>query len=194
MAKKNTAASNADDSAFKKQEEEENGNWEESDSDDAPDGEFEAAPSDLDADYRDVAADRSDGWYEPVKGSWFEGRLIGRFEMSNQKNSDGKPRAYYQARVLRGSGYMKVGKGKDVKRVKYERGTLLAFDERKAMESLRPQATSDGVYNVYVEALDKEPVAGTNRTFWKFKVRAKTLRPPKAPLASNTAIDDDIPF
>jgi hypothetical protein len=151
---------------------------------------FQKPPTDFDG-WQDVSAERSDGWYQPEEGSWFNGILLGRFEM-NQLNDDGKRRAFYQVKVRDCSARMMVGKGDDARIENVEKGKILAFDERKAMEVIRPHAESDGQYAVFVHCIGKEAL-DKKRTFWRFAVKTKTIRAPKTPLRSRE-VDDDIPF
>lgn len=148
-------------------------------------------PPDL-SDFQDVTAARADGWFQPEPGAWLMGRLLGRYEM-NQLDANGKKRAFYQIRVTQCSAKMIAGKGDDAKEVPIAKGHIVAFDERKSLEVLRPYADSDGVYDTFVQSVSKEPIKGTNRTFWRFETKTKTLRPPKTPRAS-LPTDDDIPF
>lgn len=160
------------------------------------DDNFAPAPE-LD-DWQDVAAERADGWYLPVEGSWFMGRLLGRYEMK-KRDDNGKIRAFYQVLVSKASAKMKVGKGDTATEERVpaaksaEEAIILAFDERASLEVLAPYADNDGVYDVMVECLGKEPIPGTSKSWWNFKTKVKMRKKGNLPLSSRR-VDDDIPF
>jgi hypothetical protein len=159
--------------------------------------------------FRDLAPDRADGWMQPAAGAYVLGRLLGRFVMA--KAGRKKQRAFYQVKVKKcgapktkdnpaGEIYMVSGKGDDSTTLPVQKGVTLAIDERKAIESLAPYAESDGVFDVFIQMIEKIEVAGGEQTFWRCNVRTKQLKAPSHPVrASSNARaasdeDDDIPF
>jgi hypothetical protein len=138
-------------------------------------------------DYQDVTAERADGWFQPQPGAWLLGRLLGRFEMN-----DGE-RAFYQVKVQSASAQMMTGKGDDARSVKVEKGNVVAVDERKALEILRPYAESDGIYSVLIQSVSKDEIKG-GKSFWRFVTKCKALKPPTSPLRAHKAEIGDVPF
>jgi hypothetical protein len=138
----------------------------------------------------DVTADRAAGWWAIDEGSWLYGRLRGRYTMA------GGQRAYYQLQVLKASPgcNMVVGKGEEAEEVPIEPGMVVNFDERKSVAALAPHAESDGVFNVFIRALEKVKLDNGN-TWWRIQIKAQAVKPPSKPIGRGSPESDaEIPF
>jgi hypothetical protein len=147
---------------------------------------FEKPPED--GAFQELTASDADGWYRPIEGSWFQGRLLGRYEMNDGK---GGKRGFYQVKVKKAAGRMITGKGDDAVEISINEGCILAFDERSALKVLQPQAESDGVYDCLITCHGKEDIKG-GKTFWRFSTKVKCLKAPSRPLVTSSL--DEIPF
>lgn len=132
-------------------------------------------------------------WWKPEAGKYVLGRLVGRFPRANGKGH------FYQIKLLKGQSAEGIqGSGEDAKTVTVKEGGVLNMDERSAMEALVPYAKSDGVFNVFIHALEKVKLQNGN-TWWRLEVKVQTVKPPTHPLQNEMAereqVDDmGLPF
>lgn len=142
------------------------------------------------AGFTPVTSTDARGWWRPEPGVPIMGRLIGRFTMSNG-------RAFYQVKIAAEVENVSiiVGRSNDAKVETAEPGDIVNFDERKAIESLRPYAESDGIYDVWLMPGEKITLPNSN-TFWPIDVAQKQLRAPSVPISASPkeVADNDLPF
>lgn len=159
----------------------------------------------------DLQPDRADGWFQPTPGAAIIGRLLGRFEMARVARK--KVRAFYQIKVKKawspksdrnpnGEVFMVSGKGDESVTLPVTKGTILAMDERKALELMAPYAeavqVNGGVFDVFILHKEKIDIAGGEQSFWRCNVRVKQLKAPSHPVRLRARAasdeDDEIPF
>ncbi len=113
-------------------------------------------------------------WFKCEVGAVCQGRLIGRFQRKDSKG------AYYQIKLSQTCKAVQ-GKGDASKTIELEPGDIINVDERSAISSLQPYADSDGIFDVYIQALEKIKLDG-GKTFWRMNAGEKQLKAPTHPI------------
>lgn len=134
-----------------------------------------------------------DGWYKPVAGDGFYGRVIGNFQIEDKK-----------AKRMRDVVIVRLGVEcnavADKKSVKLAEGQCLGVSIRHKLLPLMEHITNKNV--VYVKALEQKPI-GNGQSMWEFDIKSKGIKaPPPEPrvlthdqaAAGGVVGDDDIPF
>ena len=131
-------------------------------------------------------------WWNIKTGGTIQGRLMGRFT--------GRNGPYYQIRL---SANMEVpsieGKGEAAIEKILMEGDTVSLGERSGLKILAPYAESDGIFDVFIKALEKVPLDG-GQTWWRFKVATRTIKASSHPITAvkpeiSTETDtSDIPF
>ncbi len=134
-----------------------------------------------------------DGWYKPVAGDGFYGRIIGHFQVADKKN--GKMRDVVIVRLG-----VACNAIVDKKPALLAEGQCMGVSIRHKLLPLMEGITHKCV--VRVIATEQKPI-GNGQTMWEFSIENKGVKaPPPAPrqlthdqaVAGGVAGDDDIPF
>lgn len=124
-------------------------------------------------------------WWVIKPGAVFQGRLLGVFERRGADQTG----QFLQIRVAKPT--KAVIKGGEEVTVAIN-GTV-NVDVKKGLADLAKLAADGGTYDVWVKAVEKVDI-GNNKTFWRYDVRKKVIKPPPTRAEERQVADEEIPF
>lgn len=129
-----------------------------------------------------------DGWFKPVTGNGFYGRIVGNFQVEDKKSGKMRDVLIVQLAVACKAQVEK-------KEVTLDAGKFLGVSIRHKLQPLMQYVSNKGV--AWVKTLDNVDIGG-GQTMWNFEIKCKGQKAaPPAPRqlnAANAAGGDDIPF